>query len=419
LMIRTLAAHPTLLPSAKTRRLAAAASALLLTVACGGDSTASTSVVVDTLPGGIVRTMSSAPIEAGRWSIELGREVAPPEDALGEILNPTTLALADDGTIITFEQSPSEARVYSRAGEYVRTIGGPGQGPGEFRVGMIALQGDTLVVQDPMNQRVSTWDWRAGTIVAERRSTCCYWAPIGVDGEGKVWIHSMGSPPDTTYRYSQTFLRTALTGEAIDTLYALERKDLPQNKPWELRDGDRMFMRMNVPLQPQAVFVPDPAGGLISGWTAEYSLRESRDGQDTVAIFGRSFTPVPVSSEERSRLVDRTVQGMLRGNQQFNEATYRQAFDPSAIPATRPAWEAISVDREGRRWVRQSTGDTTRVSFDLFARDGRWLDTIHVPSEVWPTRTAGRVSWARNEVAIIAEGDDGRPLIRVFRIRRQ
>lgn len=416
-MIRSLADR--VFPRVAVAPLLAVTSAVLLASACGGDSAASTSVVVDTLPGGIVRTMSSAPIEAGRWVIEPVREIAPAEEAQGELLNPNGIALADDGTAITFEQSPAEARVYSRTGEYLRTIGGPGQGPGEFRVGMIALRGDTLVVQDPMNQRVSTWDWRKGALVTERRSTCCYWAPIGVDAAGKVWIRSMGTPPDTSYRYFQTFLRAALTGDAIDTLYALERKDLPKNKPWELRDGDRMFMTMNVPLQPQPAFVPDPAGGLITGWSAEYSLRESRDGQDTVAIFGRSFTPIPVSSAERTRLVDRTVEQMTRGNQSFDEAAYRRAFDPSAIPATRPAWESISVDGEGRRWVRQSTGDTTRVSFDLFARDGRWLDTVHVASDVWPTRTGGRVAWSRNEVAIITEGEDGRPVIRVFAIRRR
>lgn len=395
------------------------AGALLLAAACGGESASSTSVVVDTLPGGIVRTMSSAPVEAGRWRLVLEREVQPPEESEGELLNPMEIQIADDGSVIAFEQSPAQLRVYDPAGTFVRAIGRTGKGPGEFQVGMLALRGDTIAVQDPMNQRVSTWNWRTGTLIAERRSTCCVWAPIGIDGNGQLWIRRMGQYPDSTVPYATAFLRTGLTGDRIDSVFTVERRDLPKPRQWELRQGDVMRMTLSVPLQPQAGEWIDPTGGVITGWMGEYSLRVSTDGVDTVALFGRTFTPVPVTGAERTALIDARIKQMLSGGPSpFDEVALRNAFTPSFIPDTRPAWDDLEIDRTGRRWVRQSLADTTRVGFDLFDRDGRWLDTLSLPSTQWPTSGYPRTAFGRDHIAVQAEGDDGRPLVRIFRIER-
>lgn len=408
-------------PAFRAPPLAAALAATLSLAAgaCGGDAARETSVVVDTLPGGIPRTISAAPQEAGRWSLAVERVVQPAEGSDGELLNPIGLEISDDGHVLTFEQNPTQVRVYGPTGDYVRALGRSGKGPGEFSAGMTALRGDTIAVQDPMNQRLSVWDWRTGTLIGERRSACCVWSALGIDGEGNAWIPHMSDYADSSYTFARGFLRATLAGDASDSVWVLDRPSLPKPPQWELRQGTSMRMSMSVPLQPGVYIAIDPTGGLVTGYSGEYLLRVSSNGVDTTAIFGRRFAPIPVSGAEKTTLVDDYVRQSLRPGIPFDEVALRNAFDASLIPNQRPAFEGIAIDRAGRRWVELSTGDTTRTSFDLFDRDGRWLDTVHVPSDVWPMEGYPRVAWGRDHVAITAEGEDGRPMVRVLRIERQ
>lgn len=387
----------------------------LLVSACGDRRAADTGVTVDTLPGGIVRSISTAPAEPGRWTLELARDVQPEDGSEGELLEPIELALADDGSVIVFEES-GRVQVYDPSGRFVRAMGRSGSGPGEFQAGMLALRGDTLLVADPLNQRVSAWLWRTGALVAEQRTVCCVWSSVGTDAEGRLWVPMLGSPPDSGFTFSQTYHRTTATGGGADTVIALERRGLPRGTPWRI-STERMQMTMDVPLQPKAIFVPDPKGGLITGWSGEYSLRLTSDGRDTTALFGRTWTPVSVTAAEKSRIVEARVALQMQ-TRQFDEATWRRALDPSLIPSTRPAWESVSVDGHARRWIGVSQADSTRRSFDLFSPEGRWLDTVHVSHALWPLQSS-EPAWAREEVAVIIEAEDGRPMLRVFAIRRR
>jgi hypothetical protein len=388
-------------------------------VACGGgDSTASNAVRVDTLPGGIPRTTTAAPIEAGRWALVAERDVAPAEDSDGELLQPSDIALADDGSLVVFEDSPAHIKVFDPSGALARTIGREGAGPGEYRAGYITLVGDTLVVQDPSNSRATFVAWRTGERLGEKRTACCYYSGIGADSEQRVWVRSISAAPDTTLPHSQSFFRFGLTGERVDTVYAYERAGLPESKPWLVREGNMVRMAMSVPMQPQAHWVVDRAGALLTAWSGEYSIRSTRDGRDTVAVFGRPWTAEPVTDGEKGELVEGTIRRLRLSNPNGpGESTLRASFDPALIPSTRPAFESIDVDGEGRRWVRLNSADTTRVRYDLFDVAGRWLDSVGVPAEDWTRQAWTPASWSRTHVAVLLEGEDGRPLIRIFAIR--
>lgn len=387
---------------------------------CGDGDARTSAVTVDTLPGGIVRTMSSAPIEPGRWSLVRARDVQPPELDPAELLEPRDVALADDGTVLVADTKPERIKIYDRGGRLVRTLGGEGDGPGEHRVAFIALRGDTLVVQDPVNSRATTFDWRTGAIVAERRTACCYWSPIGVNAAGEVFARSIVSAPDTTLRNVQAYVRFPIAGTTVDTIFALERQDTPPMKSWDVREGDWVRMSTLVPFEPSAHFTIEPTGAHLTGWNGQYLLRTSRDGRDTIALFGRAASPRPVTAAEKSRVTEARIADMRRGNPQGTpEEVLRMAFDVSLIPDRYPAFESLGVDRAGRRWVRLGGPDTTQVAFDVFDPQGRWLDSLAVPASDWPSRGWAPTAWSRTEVAVILEGEDGRPLVRVFSIVRK
>ncbi len=376
-------------------------------------------MTVDTLPGGIVRTMSSAPADSGRWSLELLHEIQPAEGEPGELMNPNDITMTAEGLVLVAEDDDAHVKVFDANGSFLRRIGQRGSGPGEFRVGWIAARGDTLLVQDPMAGRASSFRISDGTYVRSISTTCCYWSPLGIDIDGRALMPANHSPPDTT-RAAAVFIRTDFGATQADTVFVWHRREPSgPDHQWEVRNGDQLQMIMSVPLQPREVVTADPQGGFITAWNNEYLLRVSRDGTDTAALFGRVFSPATVTGAEKQAIVDARITGMTSRPGGPPEATLRASMDPGKIPSVRPPFERFLVDLSGRVWARRSLADTTMVEFDVFGPGREWLDVVRVPAALWPKEQFTSEAWGKDRVAVPAEDDEGRPVIRVFRIVRR
>lgn len=402
-------------------RGACLAGALAAAAACGGDPSPTAAVTVDTLANGAVRTVSHAPTAPGSVTLERLLDIQPPEDDSTELINPRGLAVADDGSLLVSESGAGHIKVFGPDGSFRRIIGRRGQGPNEYQVPYLALRGDTLLVQDPDLARLSRVLWRTGEYLGSVHTGCCYWSPFDVDRSGRAWVYNVLQAPDTTFRQRQGFFRVGAAGDQVDTVFAYERRDLPEPPFWLLKMGPAEMM-MAVPLQPRVYFEVDPSGALLTGWSGEYSIRETSDGRDTLSLFGRDWTPIPVTAAEKQRLVDARIAAQLSdgsgGRRGPDEATYRKAFDPSLIPDRQPAFTDLSVDRSGRRWLQVPTRDSSRVQFDVFSRDGRWMDSVTVAAGDWAGEDVW-AAWGLDRVAVRLVDADGRPLVRVFAIRQR
>lgn len=387
--------------------------------ACGETSAASSAVRVDSLPGAIPRTISTAPIERGQWSLVTARDIQPAELEPAELIQPQDIAIADDGSVLVVEARPSHVKVYGPDGSFMRSIGREGSGPGEFRSAWIAVRGDTLVLQDPQNARATTYNWRTGALLSERRTTCCYYFPIGIDAAGRASARAMQAP-DSTLGNPQAFVRFPVNGSTADTIVVAAGHRGEESRPWIVREGNRIRFTSTVPLQPRAYHTVNPAGAFVTGFSSEYILRRTSDGRDTTALYGRDWTTTPVSGADKARIVDQRVEEVRQNaGADVDAAVIRASFDPAMIPDTRPAYDGFWLDAAGRTWVRLGSADTAVVEFDLFDEQGRWLDVIRVEGSGWPRSTWAPVALGRREAAVILEGEDGRPLVRVYRIEQR
>lgn len=378
---------------------------------CGGDANASAGKVkVDTLAGGIPRTVTTSPIDSGRWSLVLERTVQPAEGTPGEFRNPGDLALADDGTLLVVDEKPVGVSVYDAQGAFLRVIGREGDGPGEFRMAYIAVRGDTLVVQDPRMQRATFFSIVTGALLGQRPTVCCYFGGVSIDGAGRA-VAPVMIQPDSVHP-SAGFIRFSLDGRALDTTRVPEHPRDPA-KSWRVKEGKNLKFTMIPPLTARDIHTVDPRGGFLTGWSGDYMLRVTKNGGDTTALFGRPYVKVPVTAAEKQAMIEERVQS---SKQWTAEASLREGFVADAIPNERPTFEQLSVDRAGRRWVRRSAADTTAVQYDLFDERGVWLDVVRVPANIWPHDVWDGYVWGRDHVAVTGEGEDGRPLIRIFKI---
>jgi hypothetical protein len=389
------------------RPLPRAASLLfpLLLAACGGaEASSMAEAVIDTLPGGTPRVTSSGPtawpdsggamlVEESRFS---GEDGTPSE--LGE---PRSIAVDDQGRVY-----PAMIKVFARDGKLVRTIGREGEGPGEFRVGFIAVRGGYLALQDPQLSRTSLWD-TAGTFIRSWHSSCCYWSDIQIDRKNRVYIPSVSSEKEGEKPRGVPYVRWSLEGVALDTVWLPRREE---DKVWSVsmkRGGkDVMSMSTSVPFVPGLTSALHPDGGFVYGWTGNYSLVRSALGTDSVRVFGRSWTPDPATDDRKRGALEATIKW---AKESYGEATVRAAFKLSDIPSTLPAFENIQVDEAGRVWARRyAVTDTTRTTFDVFDATGAYLGAVGVAMSM---NAWGRQAWTRDGLITAIEDEEGRPTI--------
>ena len=384
---------------------------LSLAAACGGSARQPklATATVDTLPGGIVSVTSTGPT---RWTDSAGdhrlveRSRVGGEDGVGvELIEPQSIALDDAGRLYVADTKPAVIKVIGRDGKLVRTIGRDGEGPGEFKVAILATHGSNLIVHDPQLARTTVFD-TSGKYLRSWSSSCCYWTDIGVDRDGIIYIPTMGQGPND--KAAIHFARWRLDGTAVDTIAVPGHGD--DAKRWTITTGsggkNKAMMSTQVPFTPQVRWTVNPAGGVIYGFSDDYKLAVSPSGKDTTRLFGRSWTPEPLTDARKDARVEAMIQNM-KGN--WDETLIRNAFHKSDIPNTVPAFESLDADRDGNVWVRlDSGGDSTVTRLDVFDSTGAYLGPVRLHGNLKQYPGWG---WGRDEVAVLEESADGLPMV--------
>jgi hypothetical protein len=145
---------------------------LIKPVGCAPDRVPPSGVTVRDSAGiRIVENFAPVWSDTGGWrldsipTVEIGAGLG---DATNELFRVRNVELLEDGHIMVANGGTAQLLVLDSAGNFVRTIGDRGEGPGEFWdvLGMYRCAGDTLVVNE--GHRVSVLDPR-GRFVRARR----------------------------------------------------------------------------------------------------------------------------------------------------------------------------------------------------------------------------------------------------------
>jgi len=371
-------------------------------------------VVIDTV-GGKPRTMTEVPVgwvDTNGWKLVEVARIVGGTDRPGDLIEPQSVALAADGSIYVSDKSPAVIKQYSPTGTFVRSIGREGQGPGEFIVGFIAVSGRDLFLHGPRNSRTSVFD-TAGVFQRSWPSSCCYWSTLYIDTAGNVGVP--GPPPhDQRQGEKDPWTRTtrwfrADSTQVDTTLFPAG----PVEKVWEVSQGKRGGMMTSVPFAPgqHSTFLPDRR--VVTGFSDRYQLAvTTRNGADTVSLFGRTWTPAEVPESMRHA----EIEGMVASNKSWiDETTLRNAFVFADVPATAPAFEWMGTDGRGDLWIRTPVpADSMRTLFDVFDPQFKWLGQVAGSRYLrrWGTGITGDRMYG------YGEDEAGNPVVVVYKIER-
>jgi hypothetical protein len=339
--------------------------------------------------------------------------------------------------------------VVDRAGDFVRTTGRPGDGPGEHRMpaAMAVLPDGRVVVSDAGHRALQLFDANgafvraiplgdgvappvalfahgdAGVVYVER--TMVMMGPLA--GRGPGGPGARGAPADpTSAAVRRIALDGTVPGEVVAEVWLPPRE---QPRVSSGAGGTTMVRRVLRAFDPQIHLAVLPDGSVAVADSTTYRIRVVGPARGATRTLERDGSPVAVTDRERDaerarRLEEleagggaggrATMMGMGGGGQPAGQAP-RSVLE--AQLETMTFWPEIQVvqrlaaDRAGRLWVERFAGVDEPGPVDILAPDGATVATI--PAGALPIP----VAFGPDGLAAWIERDDlDVPLVRVARL---
>ena len=277
-----------------------------------------------------------------------------------------------DGSLVVADRGSQEVRVFSEAGEFRGSFGGPGEGPGEFRnLWGIENVGDTLLALDRSRVTVVAPDLALARTfdLAERA-----WS---LDYLGGGTILAVATPPGLPeapatglIRLPEVLTLVNLDGVKIDDIgetpgsesYVSAGENYASGSPLFGKGshvaalGQRIFLGPSDAMQ---VEVLDMTGNLVR------ILR--------IPDYPLDLTDARIATEREARFEDLPSPA---------PPVIRQLVEDLPAPATRPAYANMLVDPSGAIWLELYRGMSERdrpQEWLILDADGTWLGTVEVP----------------------------------------
>lgn len=247
-----------------------------------------------------------------------------------------------NGTIVVNEFT--QLKFFSRAGVVLRTAGRKGSGPGEFTQTreVCVLRGDTLLVIDYSDGRLSLWDDQGRHVRTLMRPGFIPLNACSADGTVIVRDPTLISSVDRFGTPQFEYLQLGLDGRIIRRLGAL---------PAEKYTG---------PIFREPVILPHGQDLYVSD-ARTFELRVHRLGGRLVRIIRVSEPATAISEGEWRTLVDGMIPRSLVGDQR---ESLRSRILGQGRPAAFPAFRRVQLDPVHRTWVQDYKRPTRWTVFD-------------------------------------------------------
>jgi len=373
--------------------------------ACAGDSAGTgtewAGTVVDSAGVRIVQNPQEGMwTDETRWGLEevvsVGGLTGDPNTEFGQI---SSTDVDDAGNLYVSDVQAAEIRVFDPSGEYLRTIGRPGSGPGEIGPGGLAgifVIGEELLAVDMANARISRftldgeplegqvldvaagvpirWDRVGDRVLAQRRAVNAAQA-ADFEPTGDVIVTMNTEVPDT--------LHTLPIGQSMQFTGGVPRMKVFEPEPtWDAGEGGRLIAGMNASVR---IEVLNDAGALqhVIHLPHEQKQVTERDQRVFEGFMLEAITAQGAPPAFAQQMID-----------QMEFAEFYPAFATMAVGPAGSVWvqqvrsgdEIMGDDEEGAEFNPQDIGSPR---WNVFDAEGRYLGEIEFPGKFQPLRVDG------------------------------
>ncbi len=276
------------------------------------------------------------------------------------------------GRVYVLDFEANTIAVFDSTGQFVRTLGGTGGGPGElqFPNGIRTKDDGTVAVYDFARDGLIRWGADGSVLPTLRVKATSPLREVAFAGDGLAYSW-------TSYAREDTIERSMLQVERGDSVTSLATIERPRP---ELLEFKGCGIRMALP----PLFSPDivwTTNGNRIAWTSgtQYEVAILDDGGRRMLV-RRDLPPREATLELAQREVGDSMR--IRGG------TLRCVIAPDAIVEARgfasviPSIRSVSIARDGSLWVQRTTPRNDPPLVDVFSPDGEYRGTLPAGSPV-------------------------------------
>lgn len=356
---------------------------ILTLTACGSSSDGTRVVRRDSAGVAIVETHAPRWRNGSPWKVatepllDLGTVLGDSAHEFGSVIGAVRLR---DGGFAVADQASEEIRFFSSDGAFLGSVGGQGEGPGEFG-SLTSLEpfGDSLVAFDLGLNRVSFVDVHRRVVTRIMPLPLHIVSGVQALGDSALVLDAaslgvLGAHGRFGIRYDAVLISPR--GAVLDTL-------LTEPGPYDYR----FQMSGGGYLDARPLFAKIPR--FAAGEDVLYGGSARRMEIDAVALSrgGVKRRIVRVPGYDLS----------LRPGQVEAERKVLNSYDPSPLkervlsempaPTSRPAYDKLLVDSLGYLWAEVGRGASEwdeAESWNIFSPDGEWLGALRLPPHFDP-----------------------------------
>ena len=298
-----------------------------------------------------------------------------PEDIFFESVS--DVVCDNDGYVYACDYRANNIKKFDSSGNFIKTIGREGQGPGEFnRPFKIAVTDERLFVWDQGNRRI------------------CALSP---DGEFiKSSTVSFNESPQQIIALPNGDLVIAL--EKVDTrerdkpqdyiidIYSPDlekKKTVYSHQIWRnkyVMKGSRLI-NIPQPFSPLICWDVSPTGKIIVGNPENYEIEVYDSQKGKILSFVHKYEPIKVTDKDKEKFfasMGTVSEGVMKMG--ANESTRKN----TEFPQVKPAFRRLKVDSEGNILVmsfRKNQNEESKY-FDAFDSQGNYFGNVQITSSV-------------------------------------
>jgi len=302
-----------------------------------------------------------------------------------------------DGNVYVADLQAREIRVFDPTGAHLRTLGAPGEGPGELSQAVtgVFVVGEEVVVPDLGNARVSRFSV-SGDFIASDLIDLAKGVPLRLDmtaGGRLAGQYRALNPTDTLAQPSgDPIVTLPLGGQAADTLAVL-----PPGQSVQFRGGQARIRQFD----PEPIWDADPDGRLVSGMNSEWRFQVWRPDGTLERVITRPYERKPFTARDQQVFKDALAE--LMRQQGVPPQAVQGVLDQLQFAENYPAFVILALGPLGSVWVQHiRTGDELvgeEGTFDIqdlgstdwsvFDDRGHYLGVVTFPGKYQPLRAIG------------------------------
>lgn len=292
------------------------------------------------------------------------------------------IAVDEEEKIYTLDIKECHIKVFNKNGEYLKTIGKRGQGPGEMRSprSLVITPQQEILVNDASARKLHFFTLDGDFLRAVSQSKMWNFSSPKADQKGNIVAGYM--IPDQEVTYDLKKFDSQL--KELFTIFSIKVLKYPYLNPffprcyWEITKEDN----------------------IIWGFPDKYELQVLNPDEKLLKKIVKDHTPIKITQEEKDDIINETFGGYdnLSSDAKLVWNKHHNAF------------RYLSLDEAGRIFVRtyEKAADGVSYYYDVFDAEGKYIAKI--PLKARP------IVWKMNKLYTIEEDEEGFQMVKRYRV---